>query len=370
MDIYDRLGVKKVINAWGTITAIGGSLMPPEAYQAMAEAGHSFVFLDELHRKAGQYIASLVGVEAAYISSGAAGGMVLAAAACLAGTDQQRIWALPNTEGWRNEIIVQKDDGPNYVYQAMAHTGARLVQVGTAQELTVADIEAGLSRNTAAIMLYLGTRPQPTIAEVASLAERAGVPLIVDAAAELPPRKNLTEPLVQGAALVIFSGGKGIAGPQGTGLVLGRKELIEACRLNSNPHSAIGRPMKVSKEDIAGLVAALERFVSRDEEAETQEYKRRSDYVVRILAGLENIEPRTLMADPRARPVVPRVYVDFKEGFPLTGQEVCERMLAGELPIAIGATRDGIRVDVMQLTDWELRVVANKLREVLSTGKS
>ena len=140
----------------------------------------------------GEYIAALLGVEAACISSGAAGGMVLAAAACLTGTDPQRIWALPNTEGWRNEIIVQRDDGPNYVYQAMSHTGAKLVQVGTAQEMTVADIEAGISENTAAIMLYLGARRQPAASEVAPIARRAGVPLIVDAAAELPPRVNFT----------------------------------------------------------------------------------------------------------------------------------------------------------------------------------
>ena len=369
MDIYDKLGVRKVINAWGTITAIGGSLMPPEAYQAIVEAGRSFVFLDELQRKAGEYIAALLGVEAAYISSGAAGGMVLAAAACLTGTDPQRIWALPNTEGWRNEIIVQRDDGPNYVYQGMSHTGARLVQVGTAQEMTVADIEAGISENTAAIMLYLGTRRPPAVSEVAPIARRAGVPLIVDAAAELPPRVNFTRPLEQGVDLIIFSGGKGIFGPQGTGLVLGRKALIEACRLNSSPHSAIGRPMKVGKEDIAALVAALEVFVSRDEEAQMQEYKRRADIIVQALAGLKGIEARTLMADPRARPVVPRVYVDLQEGYGLTGRQVCERMLAGELPIAIGETGSGVRVDVMLLEEWQVRAVGRKLREVLGAAQ-
>ncbi len=366
MDIYDKLGVRRVINCWGTVTAIGGSLMPPEAYQAMAEAGKSFVFLDELHQKAGQYIANLLGVEAAYISSGAAGGMVLAAAACLTGTDPKRIWALPNTEGWKNEIIVQRDDGPNYVYQGMRYTGAKLIHVGTPKQMTVADIESGLSQNTAAIMLYLGTRSQATIAEVAPLARRAGVPIIVDGAAELPPRKNLTEPLAQGADLVIFSGGKGIFGPQATGLILGRKDLIEACRLNANPHSAIGRPMKVGKEDIAALIAALEVFISRDEEAEMREYERRADYIVGTLAGVEKIEARTLLADPRARPVIPRVYIDFKEGFALSPREVRDRMLAGNPPVMIGEMERGIRVDVMMLEEWQLRYVARRLKEVLS----
>ena len=368
MDIYERLGVRKIINAWGTITTIGGSLMPPEAYQAMAEAGRAFIFLDELHEKAGQHVARLLGVEAAYISSGAAGGMTLAAAACLTGTDQHRIWALPATEGWRNEIIVQRVGGPSYVYQAMRHVGARLVDVGTPQRMTVADIEAALSDRTAAIMLYLGIMAQPSIAEVSPIARRAGVPLIVDAAAELPPRKNLTEPLRQGADLVIFSGGKGIFGPQATGLILGRRDLIEACRLSGNPNNAIGRPMKVGKEDIAALIAALERFMSRDEEAEMREYARRADRIVQQLAGIKGIVPQTLLADPRARPVIPRAYIDLQEGFPLSRQEICRRMLAGEPPIAIGETNTGVRVDVMMLSEAELEVVARRLREVLSSA--
>lgn len=367
MDIYDKLGVRKIINAWGTVTAVGGSIMLPEAFQAMEEAGKSFVVLDELHQKVGRYIAELLGVEAAYVSSGAAGGMVLAAAACLAGTDQERIWALPNTEGWPNEIIVQRDDGPNYVYQGMRHTGARLVQVGSPREMTVADIESALSQKTAAIMLYLGVRRQPPISEVALVARRAGVRLIVDAAAELPPRSNFTEPLKDGADLVVFSGGKGICGPQATGLILGKKELVDACRLNSNPHSSIGRPMKVGKEDIAALIAALEVFVSGDEEAEIAEYRRRADYIVRAVAGVEGIEARTLMADPRARPVIPRVYVDLKEACPMTPQDIRDRMLAGELPVAIGETDTGIRVDVMMLEEWQVRAVARKLKNVLSS---
>jgi L-seryl-tRNA(Ser) seleniumtransferase len=370
MDIYDKLGVRKVINAMGTVTAIGGSIMPAEAYEAMAEAGRSFVFLNELHQKAGHYIAELVGVEAAYISSGAAGGMVLTAAACLTGTDQEKIWALPHTQGWRNEIVVQRDPAPNYVHQAMRHTGAQLVEVGTPEEMTVADIEGGLSEKTAAVMLYLykSGMTQPTVSEVSPIAQRAGVRIIVDAAAELPPRRNLTQPLEDGAQLLVLSGGKGIFGPQATGLVLGQKELIEACRLNSNPNSSIGRPMKVGKEDICALIAALELFMAQDEEAEMEEYRRRADYIVQELAGIERINARTLLADPRGRPVIPRLYIDLEEDFGLVGREVCQQMLEGEPPVVIGETDGVVRVDVMMLEEWELRAVARRLREVLSAG--
>ena len=371
MDIYDKLGVRKVINAHGTVTSVGGSLMPPEAYQAMAEAGQSFVFLNELHQKAGAYIARLLGVEAAYVCSGAAGGMVLAAAACLTGTAQEKIWALPDTNGRKNEIVVQKSGAANYVYQGMRHTGAHLVEVGTTREMTVSQIEGGLTDKTVAIQLYLamGGRGQPTVAEVAPISRQAEVRIIVDAAAELPPRSNFTEPLEQGADLVVFSGGKGILGPQATGLILGRNELVEACLLNSNPHSSIGRPLKVGKEDICALVAALERFVSRDEEAEIHEYGCRVETIVEEIGDIPGVKVQTLMADPRARPVIPRVYIDLDPGYVLTGGEICQRMLEGEPPVVMGATDTGVRVDVMMLEEWELRAVVRRLKEVLSGGQ-
>ncbi len=370
MDIYDKLGVRKIINAWGTITTVGGSRMPPECYQAMAEAGRSFIFLDELHTKAGQYIAQLLGVEAAHISAGAASGMVLAAAACLTGTDPQKVAALPRTEGWANEIIVQKAPGPHYVYQGMTYVGGHLVQVGTPQKMTVADIEQALSDKTAAIMLYLDIWPQPSIAEVAPLARRAGVPLIVDAAAEMPPRRNFTEPLRQGADLVIFSGGKGILGPQATGLIVGRKDLIEACRLNGNPHNAIGRPMKVGKEDIAAFICALERFMARDEQEEMKQYARRGEQIVQELEGIAGIEARVLWDDPRGRPVVPRVYIDFQEGFGLTAEQVRQKMLDGEPAVAIGESKTGVVVAVLLLNEDEVGIVARRLKEVLTTRPS
>jgi len=195
-----------------------------------------------------------------------------------------------------------------------------------------------------------------------------GLRLIVDAAAELPPRRNFTQPLEKGVDLLIFSEGKGIYGPQATGLVLGKRELIEACRLNSNPNSSIGRPMKVGKEDICALIAALEVFMAQDEEEESREYRRRADYIVQELAGIQGIEARTLVEDPRGRPVIPRAFIDFKPGFPLTGADVCQRMLEGEHPVVIGQTEAGVRVDVMMLKDWELKAVAHKLGTVLSNA--
>lgn len=157
MGIYDRLGVRKIINSMGTISAIGGSIMPAEVYDVMREANESYVFIDELEQKAGEYIANLLGVPAAFVSSGATDSLLLSAAACMTGTDRHKIRSLPHTDGWENEIVVHKDYGAEYcyMYQAMRAAGAELVEVGTREKLTVEDIERGLSENTVAIELWL-----------------------------------------------------------------------------------------------------------------------------------------------------------------------------------------------------------------------
>ena len=368
MDIYDRLGVRKVINAHGLITTLGGSRMPREAFKAMEEAGAHFVSLNELHEKAGKYIADLVGVEAAYVCSGAAGGMVLAAAAVLTGRDKAKISKLPDTRGWRNEIIVQKSRPGNYVHQGMRCAGARLVEVGDEHAATASDFESALSETSAAIQLYL-RNPRPSIDEIAPVARRANIPVIVDAAAELPSRLNFRAPLESGADLIVFSGGKGICGPQATGLILGRGELVEACRMNGNPNSAVGRPMKVGKEDIAALVAAVELYVARDEEAETREFERRSDYIVGALADVLGVRARTVSPDPELRPAVPRTFVELSE-IGLAAADVGERLRSGTPSIEIGTEPGTLCIDVMQLGEMELETVARRLREVLTEPAS
>ena len=367
MDIYDRLGVRKMINGYGLVTTLGGSLMPAEAYQAMAEAGRSFVELEELLDKAGAYIARLIGVEAAFISSGAAGGMVLAAAACLTGNDPKRARQLPDTEGWKNEIIAQRSGPGNYVTQGMRYTGARIVEAGSEASYTVADIAAAISDRTAAVQIYLRD-VTPTVRDVAEITRAAGVRLIVDAAAELPPRSNLTQPLLDGADLVVFSGGKGIRGPQATGLILGSPELIASCKINGNPKSAIGRPMKVGKEDIAALVAALERFLAIDETAEIAEYVRRSEYLVAALADLPGVTAETRTADPGLRPVLPRTFIEIGAGYPLSGDRIAEILKAGSPAVSVAGSGRGIRIDVMQLGEMELETVAARMKEVLASS--
>ncbi len=239
MDIYDRLRVEKLINAAGNNTNIWGSLMAPEVFEAMMEAGRSFVDLVELSQKVGLDIARLARVEAAHVSSGAAGGVVLATAACLTGTDARRIARLPDAEGMPNEVVLRPPAGPSYIHQGIRYTGAVLRPVGTPQALSPREIEAAVTEQTAALFFIDLQDGEDLIRAGVDIARRHGVPTIVDAAAELPHPGGLSRFYDMGVDLTVFSGGKGLSGPACTGLVLGRKDLVEAARSNAPPHYAI-----------------------------------------------------------------------------------------------------------------------------------
>lgn len=375
--IYEDLGVRRLINAWGSVTILGGSLMPEPVLAAMREAAGSFVTLRELQDRAGTRIAELVGVEAALISSGAAGGITLAAAACITGTDQDRIHRLPDTDGLANEIVVAQSGRPNYMYQAAEHVGARLVQVGSADRLTPDDFAAAIGPRTAAVLLIVATLDHQqlrspgvtaTIENISAVAHRAGVPVIVDAAAELPPSANFRAFLEQGADLAIFSGGKALRGPQSTGLILGQRDLIEAAALNNNPNSAIGRPMKVGKEEIAGLVKAVELYVQRDEEAELARWNAVAGRVAERLAGLPGVHGEVVVSGMYARPpITPVCLVHLDRNvLGLSHDEVHRRLLEGEPGVGVGRFDGGLIVNPMMLADGEEEIVARRIREVLS----
>ena len=236
-DVYSRLGVSRVINASGTVTVLGGTVMHPEVLAAMNEAARSYVDLPLLLESAGHYLAERIGVPGAFISSGAAGGIAVATAAVLSNGERERAWNLPRSNGRPNEIVVLKTGQPNYMHQAAEIVGGKIVEVGEHDAVTVDDFARAIGPNTAAV-LYIYAYLDPTftkagdraatLAAVAKVAHERGVPVIVDAAAELPPRENLTRLHQEGGDLVIFSGGKGLYGPQSTGLVVGRADLVAA----------------------------------------------------------------------------------------------------------------------------------------------
>lgn len=339
--------------------------MPPEVVDAMREAAGAFVDLNDLHVKAGEYLARRIGVEAAFVSCGAASGVQLAAAACLTGTDPDRIRSLPHTEGWKDEFVISLVDSHTYIHQGIEVCGGKLVRVGSQTEVTTEDILGGIGEQTAAVVHFLGKQTKEQLREVVAGAEKRGVPVMVDAAAQLPPRSNLTEIVGMGASLVVFSGGKGLSGPQNSGLVLGKKAFVDAARLNSSPYSAVGRSMKVGKEEVLGLVAAVDRFLNGSDAADRQVWEQRVNCVVQALEGIPGVRARVLGEGQQASPdFAPRAYVDLEEKG--RAGEVIRAMREGEPSVVVRRSSDGIAVDPMTLMPGEEEIVARRLKEVLS----
>ncbi len=276
MDVYARLGIKPIINCATTYTRLGGSLPPPAVVDAMARSARCFVDVFALQAAAGRHLAQITGNEAAYVSNGAAAGLALAAAACITGDDVAKMAKLPNDlSGLKNEIVVHRVQRNWYDF-AVRQTGATLVEIGHSMETAPWELDAAINERTAAVFYFAGehlnhhTLPLPYVVE---RAHTRGVPVVVDAAAQIPPVSNLRYFTQEcGADIAIFSGGKGLNGPQNSGLVVGRADLIQAMTLNGPPNQRIGRPMKVSKDAIVGLVTAVELALERDEAADFAEW--------------------------------------------------------------------------------------------------
>lgn len=292
MDIYRKLGLKTIINASDTYTIIGGSRMDPEVLDAMCEASKRFVDLNELLDAVCARIAELTGNDAAFVTTGAAAGVVLSAAACMTGAREDLISKIPDTCDFpRNEFVLFEGQCTdiNPYWRFIRHAGGRIIQAGP----SVDAMDAAIGEKTAGIFYFAGTLYEdgvPAPEEVIRLAQSRGIPVIVDAAAQLPPAGNLwryTRAL--GADLALFSGGKFIMGPQSSGILLGKRPLIEACRLHGFPNANIGRPFKLGKEEMAALLTAVERLVESDPDRQTEQYNKILDTIERGITGLPGV---------------------------------------------------------------------------------
>src|SRR6266550_4300213 len=275
-DYLRELGVRPFINAAGTYTAMTASLMPPEVLEAINYASRHYVMLDELHDKVGERIATLLHCEAAMVTSGAASALTLGTAAVLTGTDRQKIVDLPNLANMKGEVIIQKSHRFGYEH-AVRNCGIRLVEVETQE-----DLERSINQQTAMMLFYNNNNTEGRIRDEAfvRLGKKHGIPTLNDAAADVPPVENLWKYTKMGFDLVAFSGGKGLRGPQSAGLLIGRKDLIAAARLNGPPNgNAIGRGLKVNKEEMVGMLAALERYVALDHAGERREFEKRAEAI-------------------------------------------------------------------------------------------
>ena len=374
MGVYQKLGVKTKINAVGNGTAIGGSIMAPEVIAAMQEASQNFIDLNELLAKAGQYIADVVGVEACYITSGAAGGVLISTAACMTGKDWAKVHQLPDTQGMKNEVIMQVMQR-NYYELMVREAGAKLVEIGLANTTNSWHLEAALNEQTAAIIHFVAYSPPQDLPleEVIKIAHKRDVPVVVDAAAEFPSFSILREYIDMGADLVIFSGGKGIRGPQSSGLILGRKDLIEACAMNGSPYHGVGRPCKVGKEEIIGLVTAIELFSDPEyERKELEGWHLRTGYIVETLSDLSHVTvesgfPKDFAGVQVNPGIVPVAVVTWdNKAIPVTKEKVASALLEGDPGIYVATSRDGIVIAPHTLLPGEERIVAERVGAVLA----
>lgn len=360
-DYFKELGIRPFINAAGTYTTLTASLMHPEVVQAIEFASKSFVRLIELHDAVARRIAELVGCEAAMVTSGAAGALTVGTAACITGPDQEKIRRLPDIRGMKNEVIIQKSHRYGYDH-AVRNCGITFVEVETREEL-----ERAVSDRTAMMLFFNAANPNGQIkdAEFAALGKKHKVPTFNDAAADVPPKENLSKWTNMGFDLVTFSGGKGIRGPQSAGLLLGRKDLIEAARLNSSPYSdSIGRGLKVNKEELLGMMVAVELYVHRDHEAEWREWEKRIKVVSDGLSSLKGVNLETFV--PEIANAVPHLRITWDQS-KITAEEVTRRLREGEPSVEVRPpSRKGvIEVAVWMLQPGEAQVVARRIREVL-----
>lgn len=360
-DYFKELGVRPFINAAGTYTMLTASLMLPEVMEAVNYSSKIFVPLQDLHDRAGERIAKLIGCEAAMVTAGAASAITVGTAACMTGKNQEFIRRIPDTTGMKTEVIIQKAHRYGYDH-AVRNCGTRFIEVETAEEL-----ERAVNDRTA-MMLFFNAAEAGRIGaeEFAQLGRKRGIPTMNDAAADVPPVEHLSTYTKMGFDLVVFSGGKGIRGPQSAGLLLGRKDLIEAARLNTSPYSdSIGRGMKVNKEEILGMMVAVESYIKRDHAAEWREWEKRIKVVADSVASIPSIENSTLV--PPIANHVPHLVLKWdqakvKIGYP----EAVKRLREGEPSIEVTpGHRDQLVISVWMLQPGEERIVARRVREVL-----
>lgn len=287
-NVYARLGVKTIINCRGTWTYLSGSLEFPEVRQAQEEAARYFVNMIDLQRAVGRRLSELTGAESGIVTSGSAGAMAAATAACMAGTDDRKIWQLPETTGMKHDVIMM--GGRSAFDSAIRLTGAQLVLAYSPEDLSKA-----IGENTA--MIYttdLGEKLENQL----KIAKDRGIPLLLDDAAGIPPVDNAKLYAKMGVDMYCFSGGKGLRGPQCSGLLFGRKDLIEAALMNSSPREgAVCRPMKVGKEEVIGCLTALETWLKVDEKKLYEEWNARLDRIQKLVETVPDVKTSTYVPD-------------------------------------------------------------------------
>jgi L-seryl-tRNA(Ser) seleniumtransferase len=383
--IYAELGVRTLVNGRGVATFYSSTLMPPGAHRAMQRASEHFVEIVELQRAVGARLARFAGTEAAMVSSGSAACIAQATAGCIAGTDPEKIARLPDTEGMKNEVIVTHR---NVWDRSIALAGAKLVVVKS-----LADLETAINDRTAMMEYEYGDSGPVKLEEAIAVCKRRGVPFMLDAAAMCPPFERLRFLASLGPDLFCVSGGKGLMGPQCSGILFGRKDLVEAALRNGSPYEgSICRPMKVGKEEIIGVWAAVEWSSRRDYQADCRVWETRMQHIVKAVSSIPGVEAEIYYR--KIGNEVPHVGLRWdEEAFGLTKQQCVEALRRGEPQIEVvgGQSREMVKLDAPAplkerprpsepprlisivsntLKPGEEKIIAQRLKEILKPASS
>ena len=364
-DLFEELGVTKVINAGVTMTFLSGSLMMPEVMEAINSTSHDFANMYELQDKVGAKMAEMLHCEAAMVTSGAACALLLGAAAAITGKDQEKMKLIPNLPGPRPEVIMQKSH--RYLFdQAITTTGAKIIEIEGPGEM-----DKAFNSNTV-LALFFNAAGSSSVSheDFVALSKKHNIPSFIDAAADVPPVENLFKFQKMGFDLVTFSGGKMIRGPQSAGLLFGRKDLIEAAKLNHSPHEApIGRPMKVNKEEMFGMYAALKSYIERDHKKEWNDWLDRINRIKKKVTQVKSVKGETFI-NPGPANAFPTLYLTWdQETVKMTANDAQSALQKGAPSIVTNvADKDGnkvLSVGVVLLRPDQVDIVARRVKEVL-----
>ena len=369
MNIYKRLGIRTVINGNATLTRLGGSIMPSEVVEAMADASKHFIDIIELQKRVGEEIAKLTHNEAAYVSCGAAAALTLSTAACITGLDAIKREKLPHLDdSMKSEVIVHRLGRVGYDF-AVRQVGVTFIEIGDENGTTSDELESAITEKTAAIFYFANPSREHLwvpYEKAISIAQKHGVPLIVDAAAQLPPPENLWHFTQMGADLALFSGGKGLQGPQSSGLIVGKQSLIEAIAFNGPPHPFIGRGMKVGKEELVGLLAAVEWYLNQDYSEVQQSYEDQVTYYAEVFKDTQGVTVHRSFPSEAGQPM-PRTEIRFDpEQLSITRDEILQQLQTGDPAIDIaGAGENGVVINGQTLMPGEVEIIAQRLKAIL-----
>lgn len=363
-DFFKELGLRTFINAAGTYTSMTGSLMHKEVTNAISYGATEYVNLDELHDKVGERIAELLSCEYATVSSGAFGAMTIGLAGVMCGMDEKKVSQLPNTTGLKDEVIVQEAHDIGYTH-ALINTGAKIVSVKS-----VKDLEKAITDKTAMLWFLNANTEEGEIKgeEFVALGKKHGIPTFIDCAADVPPIENLYKFTKMGFDLVCFSGGKGIRGPQSAGLLLGKRKYIEAARLHTPPRgTTIARGMKVNKEEVLGMMVALELYLARDHKKEWELWESQINLISDSAKSVNGVE--TVIHVPPHANHVPSLKIRWDEKVvKISTDDMRKQLRDGHPSIETVGNKEEVGITTWMMDPGQERIVAQRVKEILANA--